>query len=176
MRSLEVWPKSHVLFCWFFGLIYIFTCIMPELVRESGAWGSKFYPFCDLCYFAIHLAFHSPELQIVSSQSHGWSFWAKPSWVAGKYIFYDVGCCFCPILAFFEQKVPKRWRRNGPIKKQMPYLDSPHSNTHMDNKPFGTWKPLHSHTCSFSNVTCKLWVGLPGEFISLISQIEGLLL
>ena len=67
----------------------LFTCVMPDLMRKCTALGSQFCPVCELVYFTIHLAFHSPGLRIVSLQSHGLNFWTTPSWVAVKYIFND---------------------------------------------------------------------------------------
>ena len=64
--------------CYFADFSALFTCIMPDLVRESVIFGSKFCPVCELCYFTIHLAFYSPERQVVSLQSDGLIFLDKP--------------------------------------------------------------------------------------------------
>ena len=97
----------------------LFACIMSALVQESAVLGSWFCPVCDLCVPYKHMAFHSPGQKIVSLRSH-WIDWLdKPimgGWKVGLHFFHVV-CRFRLILAFFEQKVPKTWRRNGPIKK-----------------------------------------------------------
>ena len=123
MYSLKVRPKN------FFDFSALFTYIIPDLVWEMTV--SCFCHVCELC----SLAFHSPGPQTFSMQNHGLIFWTNPSWVAGKYIFCDVVCRFCLILAFFEQKVQKIWRRNGPIKK----INAKFGLANTQNI-FGTWK------------------------------------
>ena len=83
-------------------------CIMPDLVRESAVWVSKFCSVCELCYFTIHLASVSPGPHIVPLPSHRLIFWTEP--------FYNRFYRFCLILALWEQKMLKIWGRNNPIK------------------------------------------------------------
>ena len=104
MRSLEVWPKSYALFCNVFGIVY---SIMPDLVRESAILGSKFCPVCELCYFTIHSASHSPGLQIVSLQSHGLIFMDKPFMGGCKVHFLWHGLQFMPNFDLFWTKIAK---------------------------------------------------------------------
>ena len=56
-------------------------------------------------------------------------FLDKPYMGGQKIHFLWCGLLFSLNFCLFKTKVPIRWRVNGPIKKQMPYLDSPHSNT-----------------------------------------------
>mgnify|MGYP001791530109 CR=1 FL=1 len=59
------------------------------------------------------LAYHSPGPQSKIE------FLNKPFTGGCKVHFYGVVRGFRLILAFFEQKVPKIWRRNGSVKKKL---------------------------------------------------------
>ena len=143
---------------------------MPNLVRESAVLEYKFCPVCELCSFTMHLAFHSPRPHIVSLQSHVLIFWTNSSWVAREYLFYDVVCRFCLILALSFKNMETEW----PYQKinainWLSILKYPYEYQCLFiiwGKNIGTWKLLHSH--NFGHVTWKLWVGLPVEFISLV--------
>ena len=108
--------KSPQCVCWrsgrramlsFFEFLGSCTCNMPDLVWDRTVLASKICPVCELCSFTINLAFHSSGPQTVSFQSHGLIFWTHSSWVAGKYIFYDIICRFCLILTFLNKTCQK---------------------------------------------------------------------
>ena len=142
MRSLEVWPKSYALFCNVFGIIY---SIMPDLVRESAILGSKFCPVCELCYFTIHSASHSPGLQI---------FMDKPFMSGCKVHFLWHGLPFLPNFDLFWTKIAKHMEMEWSFQKinvifgltilKYPYVEQFLFTIWERN--FGTWKSFHSHS------------------------------
>ena len=73
----------------------LFTCIMLDLVGESAVLGYKFCSVCKLCYFTIHLVFHSPGPQICFYASHELIFLNKPFMGGWKvHFFYDTVTVF----------------------------------------------------------------------------------
>ena len=85
----------------FVDYLPLFTCIIADLVQEHAI-------VCELCWFTIHLAFHSPGPQIVSLRSHGLILWKNPTpfMVGWKVYFLWRGLPLSPIFAmdwFFGQ-------------------------------------------------------------------------
>ena len=84
------------------SLLLTFWPYLPvPCVTFCAVLGSKFCPVWELYSSIKHWAFHCPGSQVVSLRSHGLIIWTNTSWVARKYIFYDVVCCFRLNLASF---------------------------------------------------------------------------
>ena len=151
MRSLEVWPKSYVLFRYVFGIIY---SIMPDLVRESAVLGSNFCPVCEFCHFTIHSASHSPGPQIVSLQSHGLIFMDKPFMGGCKVHFLWHDLLSLPNFDLFWTKIAKHLEMEWSYQKNKCHIWSNHTQIPICNqfifimweRNFGTWKWFHSHS------------------------------
>ena len=161
--------KSHVLFHLFYCLIYTYWA---WLAARSCRFRVQVLPCLRAVLF--YYTFGFTLSWTFSMQSHGLSFWKNPSWVALKKIFNVTICHFCPIMAFFSKKCQKYGEGRVLSKIDVIFglttLKYPYEYPFLFviwEKGFGTWKTLHSHC--FSQVTCKSWVGLPREFISLIT-------
>ena len=76
----------------FFYCIASCTRITLDFGREVASLGFKLSHVCKSCSLTIYLTVHSPELQIVSLQSHGLIFQINLSWVAGKRFVHGKHC------------------------------------------------------------------------------------
>ena len=147
----------------FVDYLPLFTCIIADLVQEHAI-------VCELCWFTIHLAFHSPGPQIVSLQSHDWFFWTNPSIMGVWKVHYLWGILYKKCQKHGEGMFPLKtkchiWTHRTQIPLWIPI------SFYYLKKNFCSWKPLHSHSFGHVIWTWKLWVVLPGELISLIVAI-----
>ena len=88
---------------------------MPDLVRESVILGFKFCPVCSLCYFKLHLAFHTPGPQMfLCRATDGFFEQTLHGWL--ETTFFMTGFDVFANLDF--QKAPEMWRRRCHIKNE----------------------------------------------------------
>ena len=166
MCSLEVWLKSHVLFCWFIGLIYMNhvwfgarKCRLRGQVSPCWRIGLFYYAFGFPLSWTANCFSAEPEPWI--------GFLDKPFIGGWKLHFLWRDLPFLPNFVLICTKSAKNMEKECSYLKINAYLDSPHSYTAMDTnlfslferKSFSRWKLLHSR--SFGHVTLKLWVDLP---------------
>ena len=119
MCSLKVWPKSHVvLFCWFFGLIYMYHAWLGVIKCRCRV---KVLPCLRVVFFYYTIDFPFSWTANCFSAEPWIDFLDKPS------------RRFCLIFAFFEQKV---WKRTMLSKTKC------HIWTHHTQIPLWVWLPF----------------------------------
>ena len=166
MHWIEVWPKHHVLFSWFFSLVYMHYVLLAA--RK--------------CRFRIQVL---PCLRVVSFHlTFGFPFsWTTncfldTSFMGGwKVHLLWSGLPFSLNFGFFWPKGTENMEREWSYQKinavfGLNLLKYPYKYYYLRKKNFGTWKSLHSH--SFDHVTWKHWVGLPGKFVSFLLYHKSL--